>query len=170
MDSATIHLVLKNPLEMSRHHTVAAHHLQDLNGNVSAGLKAEFLMDDQLDTVIWAGANLVDLYFNTALDSASATKSSNFSIDRGIGSPVSSLLNSHNRQLVHLIFDQNLPANTNLTLTVKNLRDSSGQFINSHKKILLFDNRLLPSPDSVSPMTVQSIYCLISRFMLTSPP
>jgi hypothetical protein len=142
-DSVAVHLVLKQPLQMNRHHTLLANDLQDLNGNSTAQLEAEFIMDDQLDTVIWAGANLLELYFHTSLDSASVINSSNFSIDRGVGSPVNSFLNSHNRQLVHLIFDQNLPVNTNFILTAKNLVDASGQYINSHKKTLRFDNRAI---------------------------
>lgn len=142
-DSVTVHLVLQQSLEMGRNHTFFANDLRDLSGNATARLEAEFLMDDQLDTVTWAGANLLDLRFHASLDSASVTQSSNFSVDKGIGSPVSSFLNSHNRQLVHLIFDQNLPVNTDLTLTAKNLANASGQPINSHKKSLRFDNRAI---------------------------
>ena len=143
IDSITAHLVLKQPLEMNRHYQFLTHDLGDLNGNVTAVLEAEFFMDDQLDTVVWAGTNLLDLYFHSSLDSASALITGNFSLDRDIGSPVSSFLNTDNRQLVHLIFEQNLPVNTSLTLTVKNLQDASAQHINSHKKNLLFDNRAI---------------------------
>ena len=143
IDSITTHLVLKRSLEMNRHYQFLATDLQDLNGNVTAVIEAEFFMEDELDTVVWVGTNLLDLYFHTSLDSASSLITSNFSLDRDIGSPVSSFLNSDNRKLVHLVFEQNLPVNTSLTLTVKNLQDASAQHINSHKKNLYFDNRAI---------------------------
>ena len=142
-DSLTVHLALNAPLDINRHHTISVNDLQDLNGNVTAQLETEFLLDDQLDTAVWVGSNILDLYFHVSLDSASVSDTSNFSLDRGTGSPVRSFLNNGNRQLVHLIFEQNLPANTTLTLTVQNLRDASDNYINSHKKMLFFDNRAI---------------------------
>lgn len=143
MDSVTVHLALKAPLEMNRYHNLLAKDLQDVHGNVSDRLESEFLMEDRLDTVIWAGSNLLDLHFHISLDSASVSNISNFSVDRGTGSPVRSFLNNENRKLVHLIFEQNLPVNTDLTLTSQNLKDSLSQYINSHKKSLFFDNRAI---------------------------
>lgn len=142
-DSTTIHLTLKQALELNRHHRLVALELQDLTGNIRPEFATEFLMDDQLDTVAWAGPNLLDLYFHSPLDSASTVVKNHFILDRGLGSPVSSFINVDNRNQVHLIFEENLPVNTPLTLTVKNLKNASGQFINSHKKTVLFDNRAI---------------------------
>lgn len=145
-DSATVHLLLKDQLKLNNYHSLGARNLKDRKGNRSIELKVEFFLDDHLDTAVWAGPNLLDLYFRNDLDSSSIAVES-FWLDKKIGAPVKAFQNPENLKLVHLVFDQNLPQNTPGTITVQNLKNSSGDYINTHKKTFVYDTRAISIKD-----------------------
>src|SRR5690606_20824689 len=128
-------------LELDQHHSLLARELEDEYGNISPDLKAQFFLNDHLDTVVWAGASLLDLYFHVDLDKIPADHPANYSADKNIGEPKKAFRNSENPKLVHLVFDQDLPQNTLGTITVQNLKDANGQYIDTHRKTFLYDNR-----------------------------
>lgn len=140
-DSISVRLILKDPLELDQNHFLLVRQLEDERGNISAELKSEFFLDDYLDTVIWRGSSLLDLHLGVDIGKMSASQVGNYTVDRNIGEPKNAFRDAENPRLVHLVFDQDLPQNTLGTVTVQNLKNDSGQYINTHKKTFLFDNR-----------------------------
>jgi len=140
-DSMSVRLILKDPLELDQNHSLQVRQLEDEHGNISAELESEFFLDDYLDTVIWRGSSLLDLHLGVDIETMSASQVGNYSVDRNIGAPKNAFRDAENPRLVHLVFDQDLPQNTLGTITVQNLKNASGQYINTHKKTFLFDNR-----------------------------
>src|SRR5690606_17915256 len=55
--------------------------------------------------------------------------------------PKSAFRSAENHRQVHLIFDRDLPLNNRGTVAVENIKDSSGTYINTHKKTFLQDVR-----------------------------
>ncbi|MEX2592118.1 MAG: lamin tail domain-containing protein [Anditalea sp.] len=142
-DSLSVLLILKNQLDLGQDYSLTILNLEDWSGNISAEETVEFFLDDKLDTLILSGPTLLDLYFKTEVDNLSAAATINYSVDSDIGHPKSAFRNADNFKIVHLIFDQNLPQNTTGTLTTENIKDQSGNYINTHKKTFLQDDRTI---------------------------
>lgn len=70
-------------------------------------------------------ANLVDVVFDEALDQNSIIPS-NFSLNNGIGTPLSAELDFNNNSLVHLELDNLLQNQTDYSLTTNNIADELG--------------------------------------------
>lgn len=161
-DSSIIHLILQQPLELNRQHRLTIKALTDSQGNHTSSFEANFWMDDQLDTVQWTGTNRLTLYFHIDLDEAAASKPANYFLDKGIGPAQHAFVDTDNNRLVHVIFDQNIPVNTHVTLTTQNLQDTAGNYINSHKKAIFIDNR----PIAISKLQVlndSSVHILFNK-------
>ena len=142
-DSLSVLLKLKNPLKIDQHYSLTIFNLEDAVGNIAAEETVNFLFDDKLDTIMFSGTSILDLYFKTEVDSLSTSAIFNYSVDGNVGHPQSAFRNAENFRLVHLIFDQNLPQNTRGTITVQNIQDVYGNYINTHRKTFLQDNRPL---------------------------
>src|SRR5690606_20491287 len=140
-DSSTVSLVLSYPLEINAYHSLTVLQLTDESNNLSERLTEEFFLDDQLDTAIIAGPSLLNLYFHTAVDSLSASTGMNYFLDRNIGHPKSAFRDAENHKRVNLVFDRDLPQNNQGTVTVENIKDSSGTYINTHRKTFFHDTR-----------------------------
>src|SRR5690606_37501351 len=146
-DSLSVYLNLTTALVLDQRYSLTIKNLEDHRGNISIKDSIDFLVDDQLDTLILTGATLMDLFFLTEVDSLSASNPTNFSVDENIGHPQSAFRNADNNKLVHLVFDQALPENTTGTLTVENIMDLTGKYINTHKKTFLQDIRAISVKD-----------------------
>lgn len=73
--------------------------------------------------------NQVDVYFNEAVEQNSAQTISNYTVNNGIGTPVSAMRDSGNFNLVHLTFSANFVSTNSYTLTITGVQDNSANTI-----------------------------------------
>ena len=74
-------------------------------------------------------ATTVDVLFNEPVDLVSSQTTSNYIVSNGVGSPATAVRDAGNTALVHLTFAANIPARTNLTITINGVKDVSNNAI-----------------------------------------
>ncbi len=72
------------------------------------------------------GSNTLDVFFDEAVDKADAEALSNYNVSPQIGYPLVAERDDANPALVHLMFDRDSPNATQLTITIQNIADLSG--------------------------------------------
>ena len=82
-----------------------------------------------LDTAFATTATTVDVQFSEVLDQATAELVANYSLDNGIGAPISAVLNGTDQSLVQLTFATAFTNNTTYTLSVNNVEDLAGNSV-----------------------------------------
>ena len=92
--------------------------------------------------------------FNEPLDPSTAQTNSNFTVDQGIGNPISSVLQS-DLQSVKLIFSQPFPNGIQRKLTVSNVKDVVGNATAFEEKFFLYFN---PAPTSKKDIIITEIF------------
>ncbi len=80
-------------------------------------------------------ATVVDVLFNEPVDVTSSQIAANYTVSNTVGFPTTAVRDAVNTSLVHLTFATNLPARTNLTLTVNGVADVSNNILNGGTKI-----------------------------------
>lgn len=80
----------------------------------------------------------LDLTFDEAMDSLTLANVSNYSVNNGIGSPLSATADNSSTTLVHLIFSTPFSNGTTNTLTVQNVNDLSGNSISNTNMDFLY--------------------------------
>src|SRR5690606_7631843 len=133
-DTSSVTLHLKENLALDKNYPISIFNLEDEAGNFTAEKTMDFIHDDQLDTILFAGNSLLDLYFKTEVDSLTSNEVLHYQVDQDVGHPGSAFRNAENFKLVHLIFDQDLPQNIPGTVRVQDMKDLSGYYINTHQK------------------------------------
>jgi hypothetical protein len=81
--------------------------------------------------------NAVDVQFSEPVDLTTSQLITNY-LATGLGNPVSAVRDVSNTSLVHLVFAGNFPSGTNVTLTVNNVQDLSGNAIANGTTIFSF--------------------------------
>lgn len=142
-DPSTVRLFLERPLPQNQHHNLTVFNMEDSTGNMTLEDTMGFLMVDQLDTVIYAGPNLLDLHFKIEVDSASVQVVTNYAVDRQVGHPAVSYRDGNDFSKVHLVFERDLPVNAVMKITVQHLKDLSGSLIHTHSRNVQQDNRAI---------------------------
>lgn len=71
------------------------------------------------------GSNLLDVFFDEAIDQADAETLSNYLAPQ-LGNPLVAEREAENPALVHLAFDRDFPNATQLTITIQNIADLAG--------------------------------------------
>ncbi|MBD3639325.1 MAG: lamin tail domain-containing protein [Crocinitomicaceae bacterium] len=84
-----------------------------------------------IDTVIVISSTELDVQFSEAMDQGTAETTTNYSLDQGIGSPVSTLQDAGDPALIHLTFGTPFVSGTNYILTVSNVEDLGGNAVNN---------------------------------------
>jgi hypothetical protein len=82
-----------------------------------------------IQSVTATAANSVDVLFNEPVSVATSQAVGNYSVNNGIGNPVSAVRDVSNNALVHLIFTNNFPNGVTCTITVNGVQDLSGNAI-----------------------------------------
>lgn len=83
-----------------------------------------------IQNITIASANSLNIDFNEGLNETTAETLSNYSVDNGIGIPLSATLNPSNPNQVQLVFSNSFTNNTNYTLSVNNVEDYYGNIMN----------------------------------------
>lgn len=92
----------------------------------------EIVPDEQAPVLLGAAAtsaNTLRVDFDELLDPLSAENPAAYSVSDGLGNPISALINTENPTQVDLTFANAFPENSNLTLTVENIADPSGNVL-----------------------------------------
>ena len=89
------------------------------------------LLPPILQTYTVTSANTVDVLFNEPVELASSQVITNYTVDNGIGSPLSAVRDASNTALVHLTFAGSFPNRVNLLLTVNGVKDLAGNAISN---------------------------------------
>ena len=87
------------------------------------------LVPPALDSLIAAYPNTLDLHFDEALDTAIANNETNYSLDGGLGTPVSAVVDGSDPSLVHLTWTGSFTSGTTYHLDISNLEDGFGNAI-----------------------------------------
>jgi hypothetical protein len=69
------------------------------------------------------GGKQLMLRFSEKVDSMSATNQTNFTVNEGIGSPVSVSINNYDNSIIHLVFEEQFVLEQNYVLRVENVED-----------------------------------------------
>ncbi|MBU3713429.1 MAG: hypothetical protein FGM46_00605 [Ferruginibacter sp.] len=80
----------------------------------------------KIKNVIAIDKNKMDILFEEPVEKKSAELTSNYEVDHSLFMPVSSVVDSVNNSLVHLIFKDSFPPRTILNLSIKNVSDLTG--------------------------------------------
>lgn len=83
----------------------------------------------QIQSVTATSTTTADVLFNEPVELASSQDISNYSVNNGIGSPVSAVRDGSNISLVHLTFTGSFPVRTVLQMTVSNVKDLSDNIL-----------------------------------------
>lgn len=84
-----------------------------------------------LSSVTALSATSVDVLFNEPVEIVSSQTAANYVVNNGVGSPTSAVRDAGNPSLVHLTFATNIPARTNLNMTINGVRDISNNTLNN---------------------------------------
>lgn len=80
----------------------------------------------------------LDVTFDENVDLTTSQVAGNYSVNNGIGVPVSAVRDASNHSLVHLTFTSSFVSATNYTLTVNNVQDLNGNAITTATSNFLF--------------------------------
>jgi hypothetical protein len=118
----------------------------EVSPGVGSGFTARLVIDDfQITGTSVADVNLpivlsmdvlssnqLDIYFSEAVEQTSAENSNNYSVDNGIGIPVSAIRDIANYSLVHLTFSSSFGSGVTNTITFNNISDFSTNTIDAN--------------------------------------
>lgn len=78
------------------------------------------------------------LVFDESLESTSATQINNYTVDNGIGNPISAVFEASLPNQIRLLFNKEFTSTDELTLTIENVADLSGNNIATIKSSFLY--------------------------------
>lgn len=81
---------------------------------------------------------VLEVVFNEALQTATATQVTNYSVNNGVGNPVSAIPDAANPLLIRLSFNTPFPNGANLQLTVNGVRDLAGNTLSNGTATFFF--------------------------------
>lgn len=89
-------------------------------------------------SIVSTSATTADIIFDEPVNLITAQTNTNYSVNNGVGNPVSSIIDVANNALVHLTFGSTFPNGTILTMTVNNVQDLSGNAIINKSKTFFY--------------------------------
>lgn len=122
--------------------SITISNLQDIKGNaLTSSIVTSFLYDQSIDTLLVRSINQLDLVFKDLVDEQTAVEFSNYSVSEDIGAPSLIYQDEDNDKLLHLIFENNFEDNSELTLTARNIKSTSGGYIPTPEYDFIYDTR-----------------------------
>ena len=129
-------------------YTLTVSNIADTLGNAITSTTIQFQYEQSVDSAAVIAPNLLDVYFNQPVDKNSAEIVANYSLEE-LDNPASVALDEQNTFLVHLAFDDNIRENSERSLFISNIRNSSDELISTPEFLFTYDTRA-PSLDSVA--------------------
>ncbi len=141
MDSI-LYCEVKEPMEINRGYIFTVVNVSDLSGNIADSLFHSWTWEDHLDTVYWVSPTVLGVKFGKEVIAAAAKNRLLYTLDRDMGHPekVSWI---EETGVFHLFFAKQFPTNTSMTLTVQNIKDLSGEKLQTLRKSFTWDTRAI---------------------------
>ncbi|KAB2858829.1 MAG: lamin tail domain-containing protein, partial [Flavobacteriales bacterium] len=98
-----------------------------------------------IDSVVVVNTTNLKVYFNETVDLTTAQNPLNYSVDNGLGNPISATRDVVDSSLVHLTFSTSFGNNILNTLTVNNVEDLSGNTIINAIKTFMYVVMVVPN-------------------------
>lgn len=98
-----------------------------------------------IDSVVVVNTTNLKVYFNETVDLTTAQNPLNYSVDNGLGNPISATRDVVDSSLVHLTFSTSFGNNILNTLTVNNVEDLSGNTIINATKTFMYVVMVVPN-------------------------
>ncbi|MFY0651422.1 MAG: lamin tail domain-containing protein [Cyclobacteriaceae bacterium] len=122
--------------------TLDISNLEDLKDNaLVAPIETSFAYDQSIDSVVVKSANQIDIFYNRTVDETTASKASNYSVDQDAGNPKLVYVDEINNRLFHLIFENELDNNKELTLSTVDIHDNEGNYLPTPEYYFTYDTR-----------------------------
>lgn len=147
-DASIVTLVLTTKLEENINYRLVINNLQDLDGNIVPPTTFDFTYNDLITQISLLNANTLQIEFEVELNETLAETVTNFSLNKGLGNPLTAVLNSADATEVTLFFDQALTESQTFELSIQNLTDIYGDIIPASRSTFLYD---------VTPPTITAI-------------
>jgi hypothetical protein len=97
---------------------------------INSSAKAQFdTTAPAIQSVTVISSTKVDVLFDESLDNNSANLFSNYSVNNGLGMPVSAIADSQNSSLVHLTFENSLTNGYAYTIIINDVKDLAGNVV-----------------------------------------
>lgn len=85
-----------------------------------------------IDSVKIISSTKLDILFSESVDKKTAETISNYSVNNGIGNPITALRDTSNQSLVHLTFTTAFTDGLKNTITINNIQDTIGNIISTN--------------------------------------
>ena len=89
-------------------------------------------------SVTAVSANTIDVLFNEPVDIVTSQVATNYVVSNGVGAASTAVRDAVNSALVHVTLANNIPARTNVTLTVNAVNDLSNNTLNNGIKTFIY--------------------------------
>lgn len=161
-DSSSVLLEFSGSLDNGLVNQLQIVEATDRAGNVADTLVQDFRFRNDIDSVWTVSAYQVNVVFTTAPAAASAERSQNYLLDRGLGIPNVAVQLSDKE--VQLIYDRPLEANKAYELQINNLQTSDGVWLSTPIYRFAYDQKA-PTLDSVVAVNDRTLTAYFSEAM-----
>jgi hypothetical protein len=138
-NASLLTLNLTTALRVGTNYRLVVQQLLDLDGNRSEEISFDFVYSTHITDISILAQNTLVLTFDQELDEASAETVANYSLNAGIGNPITAVRSSTDFNVVTLLFDEPFSEGIKYELTVQNLLDFYLGIINASRTKLTYD-------------------------------
>lgn len=145
-NNTVVSLSLASALTDKENYQLTLNGITDTLGNSLSNDVNAFTFENHIDTVIVISSQLLDVYFEQAIN-ASAAITTNYEVSNSIGNPVSAIIDSGNDKLVHLTFGGSFPENSQVEISFSNIQNAANAFLQTLNTPFVYDT---DDPDLLS--------------------
>jgi hypothetical protein len=138
-NASLLTLNLTTALKIGTNYRLVVQQLLDLDGNRSEEISFDFVYSTHITDISILNQNTLVLTFDQEIDEASAETVANYSLNAGIGNPITAVRSTTDFKVVTLLFDRAFSEGIQFELTVQNLLDFYLRIINASKTKLTYD-------------------------------
>lgn len=138
-DASIVTLILTTRLEENINYRLVINNLQDLDGNIVPPTTFDFTYNDLITQISLLNANTLQIQFEVEVNETLAETVSNYSLDGGVGNPLTAVVNSLDATQVTLFFDNALTESDTYELQIENLTDIYDDIIPASRTTILYD-------------------------------
>ncbi|PIQ48913.1 MAG: hypothetical protein COW03_07525 [Cytophagales bacterium CG12_big_fil_rev_8_21_14_0_65_40_12] len=138
-NASLLTLNLTTALKIGISYRLVVQQLLDLDGNRSDEISFDFVYSTHIVDIAILNQNTLVLTFDQELDETSAETITNYSLNGGIGNPITAVRSTTDFKVVTLLFDKPFSEGIQYELTVQNLLDFYFGIINASKTKLTYD-------------------------------
>lgn len=138
-DASIVIMHLNTALVEGVNYRIVANNLIDADGNSSSAIAHEFQYDPFIKRINILSSSSLLISFEKEVDETSAETIENYSIDAGIGSPITAVRNNTLRNEVTLLFNNQLESDSGYVISIQNLIDVYGGQISASNNSISYD-------------------------------